>query len=198
MKRFFLSLFLVFSVSTSSVLAQSGRIPVPAENGMVVSSHYLASEAGMHVLQSGGNAVDAAIATAFALAVTLPSAGNIGGGGFLVYHGADGHVTSFNFREKAPLAATLTMFLDENGEIKDNSNHEGMLSVGVPGTVAGLVLAHERLGSMPWEALVEPAISLAEDGFPSTRAMQGFLSRLSQTSDPLYDATQEAFPEEWF
>ena len=85
--------------------AQSGRIPVPARDGMTVSSHYLGSKAGDMILQKGGNAVDAAVATAFALAVTLPSAGNIGGGGFLVYHGADGTVTSFNFREKAPLAA---------------------------------------------------------------------------------------------
>ena len=128
-------------------IAQSGRIPAPAKNGMVVSSHYLASEVGKEVLQNGGNAIDAAVATAFALAVTLPSAGNIGGGGFLVYHGAEGEITSFNFREKAPLAATERMFLDENGEIKDNSNHRGPLSVGVPGTVAGLWMAHQKLGS---------------------------------------------------
>ncbi len=160
---------------------------------MVVSSHHLASAAGTRVLKQGGNAVDAAVATAFALAVTLPSAGNIGGGGFLVYHGADGAVTSFNFREKAPLAATATMFLDEAGRVRNNSNHEGMLSVGVPGTVAGLVLAHERLGSMPWDSLVEPAVRLAEDGIPSTRAMQGFLQHLSQLEDPIYSATRAAF-----
>lgn len=173
--------------------AQSGRIPVAADSGMVVSSHYLASAAGMEVLRSGGNAVDAAVATAFALAVTLPSAGNIGGGGFLVYHGADGLVTSFNFREKAPLAATMDMFLGSDGQIKDNSNHEGPLAVGVPGTVAGLVLAHERLGSLPWARLVQPAVTLAEDGFPSTRDMAGFLRRLSQTDNPLYAATRRAF-----
>ena len=173
--------------------AQSGRIPVPARNGMTVSSHYLGSQAGDMMLQKGGNAVDAAVATAFALAVTLPSAGNIGGGGFLVYHGADGTVTAFNFREKAPLAATPTMFLGPDGKIKDNSNHEGPLSVGVPGTVAGLYLAHQRLGKLPWADLLEPAIDLAENGFPSTWAMQGFLQRLSQTTDPLYAATRQAF-----
>ncbi len=160
---------------------------------MVVSSHHLASVAGMRVLEQGGNAVDAAVATAFALAVTLPSAGNIGGGGFLVYHGANGHVTSFNFREKAPLAATPTMFLGEDGKVHDNSNHEGILSVGVPGTVAGLVLAHERLGRTPWSDLVEPAISLAAEGFPSTRDIQGFLRLLSHEDDPLYSATRAAF-----
>ena len=191
--RLFLAIVLAVFLCLGDAFAQSGRIPVAAEHGMVVSSHHLASEAGMRVLAQGGNAVDAAVATAFVLAVTLPSAGNIGGGGFLVYHGADGHTTTFNFREKAPLAATPTMFLGEDGEIQDNSNHEGMLSVGVPGTVAGLVLAHARLGSLPWADLVAPAVVLAEEGFPSTRAMQGFLQMLTRADDPLYHATREAF-----
>lgn len=160
---------------------------------MVVSSHHIASEVGNRILQRGGNAVDAAVGTAFALAVTLPSAGNIGGGGFLVYHGADGHVTSFNFREKAPLAATPTMFLGEDGEIRDDSNHEGPLSVGVPGTVAGLYLAHQQLGRLQWSELVEPAIALAEGGFPSSRDMQGIQRHISQLTDSMYAATQEAF-----
>ena len=163
--------------------AQSGRLPAPAKNGMVVSSHYAGSEAGTEILQKGGNAVDAAIATAFALAVTLPSAGNIGGGGFLVYHGVDGEVTCFNFREKAPLAATADMFLDEEGNIKDNSNHQGPLSVGVPGTVAGLWLAHQRLGKLPWKELLDPAIRLAKDGFPSTWRMQDFLKQIKREKD---------------
>ncbi len=184
--------FCVFLISTAPAWAQSGRTPAPARNGMVVSSHYLGSEVGRDVLQKGGNAVDAAIATAFALAVTLPAAGNIGGGGFLVYHGADGEVTSFNFREKAPLTATETMFLGDDGEIRDNSNHEGALSVGVPGTVAGLALAHERLGSMPWKDLVEPAVRLARDGFPSTWVMQNFLEFISERVDE-YPSTARAF-----
>ena len=189
------SLIAVFSVVLLALPAhaQSGRIPVAADSGMVVSSHYLASEAGMEVLRSGGNAVDAAVATAFALAVTLPSAGNIGGGGFLVYHGADGYVTAFNFREKAPLAATVDMFLGPDGRIRENSNHEGPLAVGVPGTVAGLSLAHTRLGALPWARLVQPAVELAENGFPSTRDMTGFLRRLAQTDDPVYAATRQAF-----
>ena len=174
------------------VEAQTGRLPARANDGMVVSSHYLASEAGNEILKQGGNAVDAAVATALALAVTLPRAGNIGGGGFLVYHGADGEVTSFSFREKAPLAATETMFLNERGEIKNNSNHDGALSVGVPGTVAGLVLAHERLGSMKWADLVDPAVELAEEGFPSTWAMQSFLTYLSN-NPRAYPSTAKAF-----
>ena len=173
--------------------AQSGRTPAPARNGMVVSSHYLASEAGREVLRKGGNAVDAAVATAFALAVTLPSAGNIGGGGFLVYHGADGKATTFNFREKAPLAASPEMFLDENGKIRDNSNHEGPLSVGVPGTVAGLWMAHQRLGSRPWAELLQSAVDLAEKGFPSTWDMQGYLQQVQKLDHPMYAATKKAF-----
>lgn len=193
MRHYCIIVFTALILFSGSAQAQSGRIPVAADSGMVVSSHYLASEAGMEVLRGGGNAVDAAIATAFALAVTLPSAGNIGGGGFLVYHGVDGYVTTFNFREKAPLAATETMFLGPDGEIIDNSNHEGLLSVGVPGTVSGLWLAHQRLGTMDWATLVEPAVQLAADGFPSTRAMQWFLKQLAQRSDPLYAATRRAF-----
>ncbi len=172
--------------------AQGGRIPAPARHAMVVSSHYLASEAGDAVLRKGGNAVDAAVATAFALAVTLPSAGNVGGGGFLVYHGADGEVTTFDFREKAPLAASERMFLDEAGEIHANSNHEGILSVGVPGTVAGLWLAHQRLGKLPWAELVAPAVALARDGFPSTWAMQGFLRWAAENAEA-YPSTARAF-----
>jgi gamma-glutamyltranspeptidase/glutathione hydrolase len=176
-----------------SLQGQSGRIPAPAKNGMVVSSHYLGSEAGIQILEKGGNAIDAAVATAFALAVTLPSAGNIGGGGFLVYHGADGSNTTFNFREKAPMAAHPEMFLDENGKIKDNSNHAGPLSVGVPGTVAGLWAAHQKMGKLPWADLLKPAIELAEKGFPSTWAMQYFLEGMKRADDPIYEATKKAF-----
>ncbi|MEZ4696236.1 MAG: gamma-glutamyltransferase [Rhodothermales bacterium] len=157
-----------------------------------MSSNYLASEVGREVLRDGGNAVDAAVATAFALAVTLPSAGNIGGGGFIVYHGADGTVTTFNFREKAPIAATRTMFLGMDGEIANESNHEGLLAVGVPGTVAGLALAHERLGSRKWADLVEPAVNLARKGFPSTWAMQWFLKMLAENPDR-FPTTAEVF-----
>lgn len=183
---------ITFVIAEVPAIAQAGRLPAKAKNGMVVTSHYLASEIGNDVLENGGNAVDAAVATAFALAVTLPSAGNIGGGGFLVYHGADGKVTTFNFREKAPLASTETMYLGENGEIRANSNHEGILSVGVPGTVAGLWMAHQKLGSRPWAELVQPAVDLAEKGFPSTWAMQSFLKNLAAEANK-YPSTAKAF-----
>ena len=134
------------------------------------------------------------MATAFALAVTLSSAGNIGGGGFLLYHGGDGDKTAFNFREKAPMAATRDMFLGPDGKIKDNSNHEGLLSVGVPGTVAGLYKAHQKMGSLAWADLLQPAIELAENGFESTYRMNGFLNWIKEHKDEdLYAATAEAF-----
>jgi len=192
MKRFLLYPFLLI-LALPGLQAQSGRTPAPARSGMVVSSHYLASEAGREVLRKGGNAVDAAVATAFALAVTLPSAGNIGGGGFLVYHGADGKATTFNFREKAPLAATPEMFLDEKGNIRNNSNHEVPLAVGVPGTVAGLWMAHQRLGSKPWAELLQASVDLAEKGFPSTWDMQGYLQSVQKLNGALYDGTKKAF-----
>jgi gamma-glutamyltranspeptidase/glutathione hydrolase len=152
----------------SFVADAAGRTPVRGENGVVASSSALASEVGIDTLRNGGNAVDAAVATAFALAVTWPTAGNIGGGGFLVYHDSDGHATTFDFREKAPLAATEEMYLDEDGNVRDNSNHDGILAVGVPGTVAGLEMAHREFGRLKWADLVAPAAKLARDGIPIT------------------------------
>jgi len=188
------SFFIIFSC-TFPLSAQGGRIPVSAKSGMVVSSHYLASEVGKDILAQGGTAVDASIATAFALSVTLPSAGNIGGGGFLVFHAGDGETTTFNFREKAPLAATREMYLDENGEIKNNSNHEGLLSVGVPGTVAGLYKAHQKLGKLEWSKLVQPAIEIAENGFPVSPHLVGFSKWVLENKDE-YPSTAEIFLKE--
>ncbi len=148
------------------LLAGASQPPVKAKHGMVVSSHLLASQAGVQILQSGGNAVDAAIATGFALAVTLPSAGNLGGGGFMIVHTADGRVTAFDFREKAPAAAHARMYLNEAGVYDEPINHEGYLAIGVPGTVAGFFLAHERFGSKAMKELLAPALKLAEQGFP--------------------------------
>src|SRR5690606_5714863 len=137
-------------------------------------------------------AIDATVATAFALAVTYPSAGNIGGGGFMVYHGADGHKTSFNFREKAPLAARTDRFLDEAGNLKENRRREFPLAVGVPGTVAGLFMAHQKLGSLPWADLLEPAIRLAAEGFEVTWDLQEFLYFLKENIGT-YPSTAKAF-----
>lgn len=162
-----LTLLLCLSL-TLPAFAQDGRTPLRARNGIVASASEIASQVGVDILKQGGNAVDASIATAFALAVTWPTAGNIGGGGFLVYHGEDGHATTFDFREKAPLAATERMYLGLDGLVVNNSNHRSLLSVGVPGTVAGLYKAHQELGSLPWADLVAPAVKLARDGIPIT------------------------------
>ena len=192
-QRFINTLVLMLSlVLTSATLAEGGRTPLRVKNGIVTSASRLASQAGVDTMQAGGNAVDAAIATAFALAVTWPTAGNIGGGGFMVYHGEDGDATTFDFREKAPLAATERMFLGLDGEIVANSNHRGALSVGVPGTVAGLWKAHQERGSLPWAQLVAPAIKLAREGIPITYSLQSGFARNKSRFD-LYPSSQAKF-----
>ncbi|HET6347726.1 MAG TPA: gamma-glutamyltransferase [Candidatus Krumholzibacteria bacterium] len=138
--------------------------PVRTSGGMVVSANAVAAQVGASVMKAGGNAVDAAVATAFALAVTLPAAGNIGGGGFLVYRGADGAAVAYDFRETAPTGSNPTMFL-KDGVYDKTLHHDSAISVGVPGTVAGLYLAWQDHGSLPWKRLVEPAVKLARDGF---------------------------------
>ena len=159
-RSFFSLLAFIFLLTTSQLVAQTY-----AKNGMVVSANKASSEVGVEILKKGGNAIDAAVATAFSLAVTHPAAGNIGGGGFIVFMKTDGDVTTFDFREKAPLASTPTMFLGEDGKVKDNSNHDSLLAVGVPGTVAGLYAAHQKYGKLPWKDVVQPAVDQAENGF---------------------------------
>ncbi|MGB7413142.1 MAG: gamma-glutamyltransferase [Thermosynechococcaceae cyanobacterium] len=135
-------------------------------NGVVVTAQASASKVGLDILKDGGNAIDAAVAIGYALAVTHPCCGNLGGGGFMLIHSADGKNTFINFREKAPLSATEDMYLDPEGEVIDKLSTEGYLASGVPGTVKGLEAARERFGTMPREKLIEPAIKLAEAGFP--------------------------------
>ncbi|MBL04752.1 MAG: gamma-glutamyltranspeptidase, partial [Planctomycetes bacterium] len=142
------SIPVLFFLLCGTACAQQNRpdaAPYRAKNGMVVSQDLHASEVGRAVLRGGGNAVDAAIATAFALAVTHPAAGNIGGGGFMVVMLEDGTATTFDFRERAPAASRPDMFLDEKGEYDSARHHFSHLAVGVPGSVAGLYLAHQRL-----------------------------------------------------
>jgi len=166
--------------------------PVRAPHGMVASEHWLASEVGRDVLAAGGNAVDAAIATGFALAVTHPSAGNIGGGGFMVIRFPNGTVTSLDFREKAPLGAHPDMWLDETGKYSSRIHHNSLLAVGVPGTVAGFDKAHRLYGSLPWERLVYPAVAVAEDGFEVSEGLARGLQRLV-TREGAHPATVVAF-----
>lgn len=145
--------------------------PVYAKQGIVVSTERMASEVGVEILKKGGNAVDAAVATGFALAVVHPAAGNIGGGGFMLIRFSDGTTAAIDYREKAPQAAHEKLYLDKNGNLIKNLNHKGFLAVGVPGTVAGLTLALEKFGTLPLKELLKPAIELAEKGFPVTYAL---------------------------
>src|SRR5438132_2042337 len=138
--------------------------PVAAEHAIVVSSHQVASEVGVDVLRRGGNAVDAAVAVGFALAVVHPVAGNIGGGGFMIIRRRDGTVRALDYREAAPERASRDMYVDSAGNVTPTSL-TGHLSVGVPGSVAGLFAAHHKYGRLPWKDVIAPAIQLARDGF---------------------------------
>ncbi|HRO10514.1 gamma-glutamyltransferase [Amaricoccus sp.] len=142
--------------------------PVKGESGMVVTAHHLASRIGVDVLEQGGNAVDAAVAVGYALAVAYPQAGNVGGGGFMTVRFADGRTTFLDFRERAPAAATAGMYLDDAGNIVEGASTDTFLAVGVPGSVAGLELAREKYGTRSREELIAPAIALARDGFALT------------------------------
>jgi gamma-glutamyltranspeptidase / glutathione hydrolase len=173
------ALFVLIGCSSS---APKTGIAVPAasasatsQRGMVVSASTIASQVGRDVLASGGNAVDAAIATGFALAVTFPVAGNIGGGGFMVIRMPDGRATAIDFREMAPRAATPEMFTDSAGAYSSTIHHDSHKSVGVPGTVAGFALAHAKYGKSEWTRLVDPAVQLAADGFDVPIGLAGSL-----------------------
>ena len=154
------------SLALSCLSAYAASVaPVAAENGMVVTAQHLASHVGVDVLKNGGNAVDAAVAVGYALAVVYPAAGNLGGGGFMTIQLADGRKTFLDFREKAPLAATADMYLDKEGNVVPDLSTRGHLAVGVPGTVSGMELALKKYGTKPRKEVIDPAIKLAEDGF---------------------------------
>jgi gamma-glutamyltranspeptidase / glutathione hydrolase len=172
---------LLFGLLWGQHLHAAAPAAVESTDGLVVSAQHEASEVGAKILSQGGNAIDAAVAMGFALAVTHPCCGNIGGGGFMTIHLADGHDTFLNFREKAPLAARADMFLDAKGNAVSDKSVNGYLAVGVPGTVMGFETARTRFGTMSREVLMAPAIALAEQGFVLT---QGDV-------DVLSDATQE-------
>src|SRR3954471_17555993 len=150
---------------------QQGPAPVESTSGLVASVNGIASDVGASILAKGGNAVDAAVATAFALAVVHPSAGNIGGGGFMVIRPTSGPAVAIDYREKAPLKSTKTMYLDSAGNIVRARTATGYLAPGVPGTVRGLALAHRRFGKLKWKDLVTPAADLATKGFVLSDAL---------------------------
>ncbi|MEY4524794.1 MAG: hypothetical protein RIR57_164 [Bacteroidota bacterium] len=173
MTKYFILLLLSFSV-----FAQNTQKPlIEGKQGMVVSTHPAASEIGLAILKKGGNAIDAAVAVNFALAVCHPSAGNIGGGGFLVYRDKSGNVKALDYREKAPSTASRDMYLDANGNIIPGKSMTGIFSVGVPGTVAGMQEMHDKLGHLPWAELVRPAVDLASKGLLLTEKEARGLNR---------------------
>lgn len=172
-----------FLFNSILLLSIQGTAQTYAKNGMVVSSDRTSSEIGVSILKKGGNAIDAAIATAFSLAVTHPSAGNIGGGGFIVFMNKEGKVTTLDFREKAPLAATPDMYLDAEGNVIKDSNHKTAKAIGVPGTVAGLYMAHQKYGKLNWKELVQPAIDQAANGFLFNWSLYRAANRFAEQND---------------
>ena len=156
-----LALLLLFAIPLNA----ASRMPLRAQRAVVASVDAIASNVGITVMKRGGNAVDAAVAVALALAVTWPEAGNLGGGGFMMIRKADGTVEAIDYRERAPLKATRDMYLDAKGNVIKDASFVGYRAIAVPGTVAGLALAHKRHGKLPWKELVEPAYEIANGGF---------------------------------
>ena len=179
-RRTLVTIFLSFLLAGPAVAAT--RPPVTYPNGMVVTSQRIASEVGAEILRKGGTAVDAAVAVGYALAVVNPCCGNIGGGGFATLHLADGRDVFLNFREKAPLAATEAMYLDDKGEVIKDLSLRGYLAVAVPGTVLGLDTLLRDYGTLPRDVVMAPAIRLAEEGFILD---QGDVDILSRAADSL-------------
>jgi gamma-glutamyltranspeptidase/glutathione hydrolase len=167
---------LLVAAAISSLTLQAGNVPTRAKSGLVITQSDIASQIGFQVIRDGGNAVDAAVATAVAMAVTHPTAGNIGGGGFLVFRSASGESTTFDFREAAPAGSHPEMWLVD-GKYDSQVHHNSHRAVGVPGTVAGLHLAWKTHGSRPWKDLVLPAVKLARDGFEVSDGLARSLQR---------------------
>ncbi len=175
-------------VPGGGIARAASRPPVRARRGMVASTDRIASQAGVDVMKRGGNAVDAAIAVAFALAVTYPAAGNLGGGGFMMIRLRDGRTTAIDYREMAPAAAHRNVYLDERGELKkgEGGSLVGYRASGVPGTVAGMELALKKYGSgrLTWAQLVEPARRLAAEGFPLSYGLSRALRANAKDFEP--------------
>lgn len=172
------------SLVTSGAARAASVAPVAAQNGMVVSAQHLATQVGVDVLKRGGNAVDAAVAVGYALAVVYPAAGNLGGGGFMTIQLADGRKTFLDFRETAPKAATANMYLDKDGNVIKGISTKGHLAVGVPGSVSGMEYAREKYGTMKRADLLAPAIQFAEQGFVLD---QGDIDLLRSATDDFKD-----------
>ena len=167
---------IIILISITLISCKKDKLGYIAENGMVVSARIEASKIGVDILRKGGNAFDAMIATELALAVSYPSAGNIGGGGFMVFRKNNGEIGALDFREKAPLTADENMYIDENGNIIEKLSEEGALSCAVPGTIAGIFSVHERFGTLPISEIFRPVIELAENGIVITKKQSDRIS----------------------
>ncbi|WP_456670119.1 gamma-glutamyltransferase [Bradyrhizobium sp. USDA 3240] len=178
------AVLVAIGVTASAPGRAASVAPVAAENGMVVSAQHLATQVGIEVLKRGGNAVDAAVAVGYALAVAYPAAGNLGGGGFMTIQLADGRKTFLDFRETAPKGATANMYLDKDGNVIPGLSTKGHLAVGVPGSVAGMEYAREKYGTMKRADVIAPALQLAEDGFVLD---QGDVSMLETSTKDFQD-----------
>jgi len=195
MKRIFLLLLTALAVA-----CQPNKEPVVgliADSAMVASAEPRGSQVGVDVMKKGGNAVDAAIATHFALSVVFPAAGNIGGGGFMVVRLKDGTSATLDFREKAPAAATTDMYLDKDGNIVEGLSLAGHLASGVPGSVDGMVEAHKKYGSLPWADLVQPAIDLALNGYTLSEREAQSLNELQKDLEKYNTAKPEFLMRSW-
>ena len=177
--------FILLLMATLVPLAAAATRPVRAQHGMVVSTSELASQVGVETMQAGGNAVDAAVATGFALAVVHPAAGNIGGGGFMLVRMADGKTHFLDYREKAPAAATRDMYLDAQGNVIEGASEIGYKAIGVPGSVAGMVYAEQKWGKLTLKQVMAPAIKLAREGYALSW----------DAADDLHDSFLAKFPE---
>jgi gamma-glutamyltranspeptidase/glutathione hydrolase len=187
-KIFVSTVSLALSATAAAQTPQSDYLkeqPVRAQHAMVVSVHHLAADAGVEIMREGGNAVDAAVATGFALAVVHPAAGNIGGGGFMLIRLHDGKSTFIDYREKAPLAATANMYLDAKGDVVPDASIVGYKAIGVPGSVAGMVYAEKKYGQLDLKRVMQPALRLARDGFVLS----------DEEAGELHDKELSLFPE---
>jgi gamma-glutamyltranspeptidase/glutathione hydrolase len=198
MNRFLLLIFLTLALGCKEETKQaiSNTEPQPvygaiAEKAMVVSAREEASRIGTAIMEKGGNAFDAMIATEMALSVAYPFAGSIGGGGFLVYRTQHGEIGALDYREKAPMAAYRDMYLDEEGNYQSELSKVGGMAVGVPGGIAGMYAVHERFGTLPMEELLEPVIALAENGFVITQKQQDRLDRYRALFEEVNGGTSE-------
>ncbi|MFT6048642.1 MAG: gamma-glutamyltranspeptidase/glutathione hydrolase, partial [Patiriisocius sp.] len=200
MRTLFLLLVIVFASCKNDRKISEVKKPklgVVVDSAMVVSARAEASRIGLNIMkEKGGNAFDAMIATEFALAVVFPYAGNLGGGGFMVYRTQYGEVGALDYREKAPMAATKDMYLDDNGNFISNKSKTGSLAVGVPGTVAGMFAVHERHGSLPMEEIIAPVIKLAAEGYYLTAAQAKRYNKYAPIFEEVNDS-KSIYSNEW-